>query len=65
MTALPGFASGTGMTHYLAAIHPAWHRFDIVNGIIGGNADKIRYVLRAFVRFQAESGAGYTLFVMM
>lgn len=43
-------------------IHTAesWHRFDIVNDIIGGHEPSLTLVAERFVDFQAQSGVHYT-----
>eukprot|EP00929_Paragymnodinium_shiwhaense_P113586 TRINITY_DN81872_c0_g1_i1.p1 TRINITY_DN81872_c0_g1~~TRINITY_DN81872_c0_g1_i1.p1 ORF type:complete len:357 (-),score=49.00 TRINITY_DN81872_c0_g1_i1:131-1201(-) len=45
---------------YLRSITPNWHRFDVVNDIVGGDAESIRSAARAFAAMQARSGVGYT-----
>lgn len=61
---LPGTSSvprsARDLETYLARVLPTWHRFDIVNDIIGGDAPTIRAVAEAFVGFQAKSGVAYT-----
>lgn len=60
---LPGGArpprSPAELESYLLSQVP-WHRFDVVNDIIGGDVEVISRVAEAFVGFQASSGVGYT-----
>lgn len=51
--------SSADVERYLST-HPGWHRFDVVNDIIGGNVTTIRSAAVAFVSFQARSGVLYT-----
>lgn len=44
----------------LLDLRPGWHRFDVVNDIIGGDVETIRRAAEAFVGFQAHSCVGYT-----
>jgi len=52
--------NSTGDVQAFIAQHPGWHRFDVVNDIIGGDAATLRYVSEAFVGFQARCGVAYT-----
>jgi len=45
---------------YLDSATIAWHKFDIVNDIIGGDPISIRQVAREFGLSQADAGAIYT-----
>ena len=38
----------------------AWHRFDAINEIIGGDVSSIKLAAESFVAFQAKSGVQYT-----
>lgn len=44
----------------LKAAQPLWHRFDVVNDIIGGDAASLRQVAADFVARQAAQGVSYT-----
>jgi len=60
---LPGIGVPTSVAEvaaFLATVSPTWHKFDVVNDIIGGNVTTIREVATAFVEFQALSGVAYT-----
>ena len=44
----------------LASTTPAWHRFDVVNDILGGDAASIAFAAAAFVERQRTSEVRYT-----
>eukprot|EP00427_Karlodinium_veneficum_P031348 CAMPEP_0169182926 /NCGR_PEP_ID=MMETSP1016-20121227/349_1 /TAXON_ID=342587 /ORGANISM="Karlodinium micrum, Strain CCMP2283" /LENGTH=352 /DNA_ID=CAMNT_0009258247 /DNA_START=67 /DNA_END=1125 /DNA_ORIENTATION=+ len=52
--------SSAELEEYLLDIQPPWHRFDVINDIIGGDVKTIRKVAEDFVAHQARSGVVYT-----
>lgn len=53
-------SSPADVQRFLLNIQPVWHRFDVVNDIVGGDVAIIRSTAEAFVAFQARSGVKYT-----
>ena len=53
-------SSPSDLQRYLLNIEPVWHRFDVVNDIVGGDAATVRSMAEAFVASQARSGVRYT-----
>ena len=52
--------SAAEIADLLAATTPAWHRFDVVNDIVGGDAAAVRFAAEAFADRQRASEVRYT-----
>ena len=60
---LPGIGQPSSVDDILKVLsgqHPSWHRFDIVNNIVGGDVATLSRVAEAFVARQALNGVAYT-----